>query len=365
MSDLLLEIGLEEVPAKFMPPALAELKQMAETQLTEQRIGYDEVITYGTPRRITLVVKNIADKQQDLEEEAKGPAVKAAYDADGNPTKAALGFARGQGVDVADLYQKELNGGLYVFATKRAAGVPTAEVLPTLLPQLVCGIHFPKPMRWGYTELRYARPIRWIVALHGNQVVPFTLEDITSGKVSRGHRYLGSEQLEIPCAEDYLAVMERDFVIVDQNRRQAMIVEQMKQLAASVDGTVEIDEELLEEVLYLVEYPTALMGNFDSAYMLMPEQLIITPMKEHQRYFPVMKGHHLLPKFITVRNGNADHLDMVQAGNEKVLEARLADAKFFYDEDLKMKLEDNVEKLKSIVFQEKLGTIYEKMLRVQ
>ncbi len=365
MSDLLLEIGLEEVPAKFMPPALAELKQMAETQLTEQRIGYDEVITYGTPRRIALVVKNIADKQQDLEEEAKGPAVKAAYDADGNPTKAALGFARGQGVDVADLYQKELNGGLYVFATKRAAGVPTAEVLPTLLPQLVCGIHFPKPMRWGYTELRYARPIRWIVALHGNQVVPFTIEDITSGKVSRGHRYLGSEQLEIPCAEDYLAVMERDFVIVDQDRRQAMIVEQMKQLAASVDGTVEIDEELLEEVLYLVEYPTALMGNFDPAYMLMPEQLIITPMKEHQRYFPVMKGHHLLPKFITVRNGNADHLDMVQAGNEKVLEARLADAKFFYDEDLKMKLEDNVEKLKSIVFQEKLGTIYEKMLRVQ
>ena len=365
MRDLLLEIGLEEVPAKFMPPALAELKQMAETQLTEQRIGYDEVITYCTPRRIALVVKNIADKQQDLEEEAKGPAVKAAYDADGNPTKAALGFVRGQGVDVADLYQKELNGGLYVFATKRAVGVPTAEVLPTLLPQLVCGIHFPKPMRWGYTELRYARPIRWIVALHGNQVVPFTIEDITSGKVSRGHRYLGSAQLEIPCAEDYVAVMEQDFVIVDQNRRQAMIVEQMKQLAASVDGTVEIDEELLEEVLYLVEYPTALMGNFDPAYMLMPEQLIITPMKEHQRYFPVMKGHHLLPKFITVRNGNADHLDIVQAGNEKVLEARLADAKFFYDEDLKIKLEDNVEKLKSIVFQEKLGTIYEKMLRVQ
>lgn len=365
MSDLLLEIGLEEVPAKFMPPALAELKQMAQAQLTEQRIGYDEVITYGTPRRIALLVKNIADKQQDLEEEAKGPAVKAAYDAEGNPTKAALGFARGQGVDVADLYQKELNGGLYVFATKRAAGVSTAEVLPTLLPQLVCGIHFPKPMRWGYTELRYARPIRWIVALHGKQVVPFTIEDITSGRVSRGHRYLGRAQLEIPCAEDYAAVLEQDFVIVDQNRRQAMIVEQMQQLAESVDGTVEIDEELLEEVLYLVEYPTALMGNFDPAYMLMPEQLIITPMKEHQRYFPVMKGHHLLPKFITVRNGNADHLELVQAGNEKVLEARLADAKFFYDEDLQIKLEDNVEKLKSIVFQEKLGTLYEKMLRVQ
>lgn len=365
MRDLLLEIGLEEVPAKFMPPALAELKQMAEARLTEQRISYDEVITYGTPRRIALVVKNIADKQQDLAEEAKGPAVKAAYDAEGNPTKAALGFARGQGVDVKDLYQKELNGGMYVFATKKAVGVATDDVLPELLPQLVCGIHFPKPMRWGYTELRYARPIRWIVALHGDQVVPFTIEDITSGNVSRGHRYLGTDHLTIPCAEDYVAVMEKDWVIVDQNRRQAMIVEQMNKLAEEAGGTVEIDEELLEEVLYLVEYPTALMGNFNPAYMLMPEQLIITPMKEHQRYFPVMKGHHLLPKFITVRNGNAEHLDVVQAGNEKVLEARLADAKFFYDEDLKIKLEDNVEKLKSIVFQEKLGTIYEKMQRVQ
>ena len=365
MSDLLLEIGLEEIPAKFMPPALAELKQMAETQLSEQRIGFDEVITYGTPRRIALVVKNIADKQQDLEEEAKGPAVKAAYDADGNPTKAAMGFARGQGVDVKDLYQKELNGGMYVFATKKAVGVPTDEVLPALLPQLVTGIHFPKPMRWGFTELRYARPIRWIVALHGDQVVPFTIEDIASGNVSRGHRYLGTDKLVIPCAEDYVSVMEKDWVIVDQNRRQAMIVEQMNQLAAEAGGEVGMDEELLEEVLYLVEYPTALMGNFNPAYMLMPEQLIITPMKEHQRYFPVLKGHHLLPKFLTVRNGNAEHLEMVQAGNEKVLEARLADAKFFYDEDLKIKLEDNVEKLKSIVFQEKLGTIYEKMQRVQ
>ena len=365
MSDLLLEIGLEEVPAKFMPPALAELKQMAETQLNEQRISYDEVVTYGTPRRIALVVKNIADKQQDLEEEAKGPAVKAAYDADGNPTKAAMGFARGQGVDVADLYQKEVNGGLYVFATKKAAGVPTSEVLPELLPQFVTGIHFPKPMRWGYTELRYARPIRWIVALHGDKVVPFSLEDITSGNVSRGHRYLGTDHLVIPCAEDYLAVMEKDFVIADQNRRQAMILEQIQKLADDVEGTVQIDEDLLEEVLYLVEYPTALMGNFNPAYLMIPEELVITPMKEHQRYFPVLKGHHLLPKFVTVRNGGAEHLEIVQAGNEKVLEARLADAKFFYDEDLKINLADNVEKLKTIVFQEKLGTIYEKMQRVQ
>ncbi len=365
MRDLLLEIGLEEVPAKFMPPALAELKQLAETALAEQRISYDEVVIYGTPRRIALVVKNIADRQADLEEEAKGPAVKAAYDADGNPTKAAIGFARGQGVDVADLYQKELNGGMYVFATKKAVGVDTAEVLPALLPQLVTGIHFPKPMRWGFTELRYARPIRWIVALHGDTVVPFTIEDIQSGNMSRGHRYLGTDKLVIPAAEDYISTMEQDYVIVDQTSREAMIVEQMNALAASVEGTVDIDADLLEEVLYLVEYPTALMGEFNPAYMLMPEELIITPMKEHQRYFPVKKGHHIMAKFITVRNGNAEHLDMVQAGNEKVLEARLADAKFFYDEDLQIRLEDNVEKLKTIVFQEKLGTIYEKTQRVQ
>ena len=365
MRDLLLEIGLEEVPAKFMPPALAELKQLAETALTEQRISFDEVVTYGTPRRIALVVKNIADKQADLEEEAKGPAVKAAYDADGNPTKAAIGFARGQGVDVADLYQKELNGGMYVFATKKAVGVPTEEVLPQLLSQLVTGIHFPKPMRWGFTELRYARPIRWIVALYGDAVVPFAIEDIHSGNVSRGHRYLGTDHLVIPSAADYLTVMEQDYVIADQARREAMIVEQMNALAASVEGTVDIDADLLEEVVYLVEYPTALMGEFNPAYMLMPEELIITPMKEHQRYFPVKKGHHIMAKFITVRNGNAEHLDLVTAGNEKVLEARLSDAKFFYDEDLKVRLEDNVEKLKTIVFQEKLGTIYEKTMRMQ
>ena len=365
MRDLLLEIGLEEVPAKFMPPALAELKQLAETALSEQRISFDEVVTYGTPRRIALVVKNIADKQADLEEEAKGPAVKAAYDADGNPTKAAIGFARGQGVDVADLYQKELNGGMYVFATKKAVGVPTEEVLPQLLPQLVTGIHFPKPMRWGFTELRYARPIRWIVALYGDAVVPFTIEDIHSGNVSRGHRYLGTDHLVIPSAAEYLTVMEQDYVIADQARREAMIVEQMNALAASVEGTVDIDADLLEEVVYLVEYPTALMGEFNPAYMLMPEELIITPMKEHQRYFPVKKGHHIMAKFITVRNGNVEHLDLVTAGNEKVLEARLSDAKFFYDEDLKIRLEDNVEKLKTIVFQEKLGTIYEKTMRMQ
>jgi len=365
MADLLLEIGLEEVPAKFMPPALAELKEIATKQFNEQRIGFEEIATYGTPRRITLMVKGLADKQLDLEEEVKGPAAKAAFDADGNPTKAAQGFARGQGVDVADLHEVDTGNGVYMFATKKVAGVPTVEVLPSLLSQFVTGLHFPKPMRWGHTEMRYARPIRWIVALLDDQVVPFAVENIHSGNVSRGHRYLGVENLVIPSAAEYMAALEKDFVIVDQEKRQAMIISQINELASSVEGNVDIDADLLEEVLYLVEYPTALMGDFNPAYLVIPEELVITPMKEHQRYFPVMKGHHLKPKFITVRNGNTEHLEVVQKGNEKVLEARLADAKFFYDEDLKVKLEDNVEKLKTIVFQEKLGTLYEKMLRVQ
>ncbi len=365
MKDLLLEIGLEEVPAKFMPPALAQLAQMAQDKLAEERIGYQEIQTYGTPRRITLMIKGLAEMQENVEEEVKGPAVKAAYDAEGQPTKAALGFAKGQGVAPEALFVKNVGNSEYVFALKKIVGGQTAEVLPDLLPQLILGIHFPKPMRWGDGDLRYARPIRWIVALYGEDVVPFTLENICSGRLSRGHRFLGSQSITINKPSQYLALLEEQYVIVDQKRRETMILEQIQTLAASVEGEAQVDPELLEEVVYLVEYPTALMGDFKPSYLLLPEQLIITPMKEHQRYFPVLKGHHLLPKFITVRNGNSEHLDMVQAGNEKVLEARLSDAKFFYDEDLKIKLENNVEKLKNIVFQEKLGTIYEKMLRDQ
>lgn len=365
MQNLLLEIGLEEIPAKFMPPALKELAEIAKNKLQEARIAYDEIQTYGTPRRIVLMVKGVAEMQSDLEEEVKGPALKAAFDAEGNPTKAAMGFAKGQGVDVADLQTKEINGGTYVFALKKVAGLESRQVLTELLPQFITGLHFPKPMRWGSCEMRYARPIRWIVALFGSEVIPFTLANITSGNISRGHRFLGAEEIAISSPETYMAVLKENFVIVDQNQRQEMILEQIKALAESVEGEARIDADLLEEVVYLVEYPTALMGDFKPSYLLLPEALVITPMKEHQRYFPVLKGHHLLPKFITVRNGNSEHLDEVQKGNEKVLEARLSDAKFFYDEDLKIKLESNVEKLKNIVFQEKLGTIYDKMLRNQ
>ncbi len=365
MSDLLLEIGTEEIPAKFMPQALAELAKITKEKLDEKRLGYGKINAWGTPRRLSLYVYDLAETQSDLAEEVRGPAVKAAFDQEGKPTKAAIGFAKGQGVEVESLITKDLPNGSYVFALKKAQGVAANMVLPEILPQLALGIHFPKPMRWGYNEVRYARPIRWIVALNDDKVIDFNIENIKSGRISRGHRFLGSDNIEIARAQDYLAKMEENYVIVDPKRREDMILEQIHELEKSVDGTAQIDEDLLEEVVFLVEYPTALMGNFDASYLIMPEQLVITPMKEHQRYFPVLKGHHLMPKFITVRNGDSQYLDIVQAGNEKVLVARLDDAKFFYTEDLKVNLHDNIPKLKTIIFQEKLGTVYDKTQRVK
>lgn len=365
MSDLLLEIGTEEIPAKFMPQALAELAKITKEKLDENRLSYGKINAWGTPRRLSLYVYDLAETQSDLAEEVRGPAVKAAFDQEGKPTKAAIGFAKGQGVEVESLITKDLPNGSYVFALKKAQGVAANMVLPEILPQLALSLHFPKPMRWGYNEVRYARPIRWIVALNDDKVIDFNIENIKSGRISRGHRFLGSDNIEIARAQDYLAKMEENYVIVDPKRREDMILEQIHELEKSVDGTAQIDEDLLEEVVFLVEYPTALMGNFDASYLIMPEQLVITPMKEHQRYFPVLKGHHLMPKFITVRNGDSQYLDVVQAGNEKVLVARLDDAKFFYTEDLKVNLHDNIPKLKTIIFQEKLGTVYDKTQRVK
>ena len=365
MSDLLLEIGTEEIPAKFMPQSLAQLAKITKEKLDENRLGYGKIAVWGTPRRLSLYVYDLADCQSDLAEEVRGPAVKAAFDQEGKPTKAAVGFAKGQGVEVESLITKDLPNGSYVFALKKAQGLAAQQVLPEILPQLVLSLHFPKPMRWGYNETRYARPIRWIVALNDEKIIDFAIENIKSGRFSRGHRFLGSDKIEIAKAQDYLAKMEENYVIVDPKKREDMILEQIHELEKTVDGTAQIDEDLLEEVVFLVEYPTALMGNFDPSYLIMPEQLVITPMKEHQRYFPVLKGHHLMPKFITVRNGDSQYLDIVQAGNEKVLVARLDDAKFFYTEDLKVNLHDNIPKLKTIIFQEKLGTVYDKTQRVK
>ncbi|HOB82284.1 MAG TPA: glycine--tRNA ligase subunit beta [Peptococcaceae bacterium] len=365
MADYLLEIGTEEIPAKFMPGALAELQAMAAAKLKEHRISFKSLRTMGTPRRLVLYIEDLAAYGEDLKEEVRGPAKKAAFDATGAPTKAAKGFARSQGVPVESLIVKETGNGEYLFALKEVKGKATEELLPELAVQLVTGLSFPKPMRWGSIEMRFARPIRWLVSLFDEKVIPFSLAGLQAGRRSRGHRFLGQPEIEIKSPQTYPEQMRENYVMVDQEERREECWRQIQEQAARVNGRVKEDSSLLEEVIYLLEWPTALTGSIAEEYLQMPEEVVITPMREHQRYFPVRDGEgKLLPYFITVRNGNADHIHIVRAGNERVLKARLADARFFWEEDQKKKLEDYLPQLEKVVFQEKLGTIAQKSERV-
>ncbi len=362
--DFLLEIGVEEMPARFLDPALAELKELAAAALGESRLAYRNLTTCGSPRRITLLVEGMAVRQASLEMEVKGPAVRVAYK-DGAPTRAATGFAAGQGVKVADLVQKPVGHVDYVFAVKREAGRPAGEVLPAIVPGLISGLHFPKPMRWGDLEFRFARPIRWIVALFGKDIVEFTFAGLNSGRTTRGHRFLSKEPIDLAEPAEYIGTMRRNHVLVDVQERKKEIWRQVNELAREAGGFVEEDRDLLNEVNNLVEYPTALIGAFSPDYLKLPKEVLVTPMREHQRYFPVVDDSgRLLAKFIAVKNGAADHLDIIRAGNERVLRARLADANFFYREDLKTPLSEKIPGLKKIVFQEKLGAVYDKTIRI-
>lgn len=359
--DLLLEIGTEEVPAHVMPGVLAQLKEHAEKAFQENRIAFASVRTLGTPRRMALLVKDLAEKQADVTSENRGPSVKIAFDADGKPTKAAQGFARGQHVAPEDLVEKDG----YVYAVVHETGKETAELLKTLLPELICALSFPNNMRWGNLEFKFIRPIRWLVALFDSEVIPFEVANVTSGRVSRGHRFLSQGDFSIAKADDYEKDCEAQYIIVDPEKRKAMIRAQIEAVAKENGGRAEITDDLLEEVLYLVEYPTALCGRFEEKYLQLPPEAVITPMRDHQRYFPVKDdAGKLLPLFITVRNGGKEYLETVQHGNERVLRARLADAQFFFDEDRKKSLEEHREKLKTVVFQQGLGTMYEKTERL-
>ena len=359
--DLLLEIGTEEVPAHAMPGILKQLKENAEKALTELRLEYDSVRTLGTPRRTALLVSGLAERQPDVESERRGPSIALAFDADGNPSKAAQGFARGQKIDPKDLVQKDG----YVYAVVHEAGKGTEEILGTLLPDLVNGLNFPNNMRWGNLDYKFIRPLRWLVALYDEKVIEFTVADIKSGRNSRGHRFLGSEDFAFSKAAAYEQECEAQFVIVDQEKRRQLILAQIEEVAKANGGKAEINEDLLEEVIYLVEYPTALCGKFEDKYLKLPPEAVITPMRDHQRYFPVKTADgKLLPLFITIRNGGKEYLETVQHGNERVLRARLADAQFFFDEDRKKSLEQHREKLKTVVFQEGLGTVYDKTERL-
>lgn len=363
--DFLLEVGTEEIPAKFAPGVLQQLGEKARKQLQELRLDFSDLKVYTTPRRMAVLIQDLAEKQEDLSAEVKGPAVKAAYDAEGNPTKAAQGFARGQGVDPKDLFVQELNGVPYVYARKFEAGKPASELLAQFCLDLINGLHFPKPMRWADLDFRFARPIRWIVALFGSEVIPFEFVGLASSRISRGHRTLG-HAVEIKEPSQYVDILRQVYVMVDPEQRKDIIWGQIQELAQRVEGTVDEDAELLEEVMHIVEYPTALMGEVAEKYMHLPEAVITTPMKEHQRYFPVRgKDGKLLPHFITVRNGDNHALAKVQAGNEKVLKARLEDAAFYYREDQRLPLVELVNKLDKIVYHEKLGTVRERVERVR
>lgn len=365
MKDFILEIGTEEMPARFVGPALEQLKEAAGSMLTEKRIGFERIRVVGTPRRMAVYVSSLEDRQQSLLKEVKGPALKVAYNAAGEPTPAALGFARSQGVDVKDLVVKSVGPVEYVFALKSEEGRPTGEVLAEICPSLITGLHFPKPMRWGDGDFRFARPVRWLLALFGRDVVEFTLAGVQSGRVTYGHRFLAGDPCVINDAGDYFEELEKAYVIVDPSERKEIIRRQVAEAAAGVSGRVEPDEELLEEVTHLVEYPTAFAGSFDPSYLRLPKEVLVTPMREHQRYFPVVgPDNNLLPKFIGVRNGTSRHMDIVRAGNEKVLRARLADAAFFWDEDLKNSLAERVPQLEKIVWQESLGTVGAKTERL-
>lgn len=362
----LLEIGVEEIPASFINGALEQLKNNIGSMFKENRIEYKDIHTYATPRRLTVIVEGLSDRQLDLKEEVKGPAKRIAFNEDGSPTKALEGFLRSKGIDEKDIVIKEHNGEDYVFANIVKSGKETAEVIAEEIAHVIKSITFPKSMKWGGKNIRFARPIRWLVSIFNDRVVPFDLEGIKVGNVTRGHRFLGSQHIELNSVDEYVTKLEENFVIVDQNKRKEIIKYGSERLAKEKGGSILADERLLEEVTNIVEYPTPLLGKIKDEYLSLPKDVIITPMKEQLRFFPVVNDHNrLLPYFVTVRNGNEEYAETVIKGNEKVLGARLEDAKFFYYEDIKEPLENYVESLKYIIFQDKLGTLYDKTLRIQ
>ena len=359
--DLLFEIGAEEIPAGFMPNILGQLKTLAETKLNDAHLPFESIATYGTPRRLALIVKGLADTSAEISERHKGPSASIAYDADGNPTKAAIGFARGKGLDVADLVVEDG----YIYAETKTAGVPAKDIVTDMLPQLIIGLNFPKSMHWGNLDAKFVRPVRWLVALLDEEVIPVEFATVKSGNVTRGHRFLGADEITIKNAASYVDTLKENFVMVDQDARRELISKQLHDIAASKNASIVWDDDLLEEINYLVEWPTALCGGFEESYLALPDAAIITPMKDHQRYFPLVdQDGKLLPMFLTVRNGSDHSIEVVQAGNERVLRARLDDAKFFFNEDRKKPLIDRQDGLTKIVFQEGLGNLADKTERL-
>lgn len=360
----LLEVGTEELPASYSKLAIEQFKNAFEKLLNENSYKDFEVNVYTTPRRITTIIDNIIENESIEKEEIKGPSKAICFDEDGNPSKALQGFLKSKGLSLDDIFYKELGGTEYVFASVEHKSLSFTELIEANVESIIRKIVFPKSMKWGGRDLRFARPIRWIVSLYNDKVVKFNLEDIRVSNLTNGHRFLSRKDIEIPDAHDYMKIMEDSFVIVDNSERKARIRLESERLAKSVGGSIQNDEAIIDQVNNLVEYPTPLLGTIKDQYLELPDEVVITPMKDHLRYFPVVDSkNRLMNHFITVRNGDDKYIDIVRKGNEKVLAARLEDAKFFFNEDRKKNLEDYVEDLKTIVFQDKLGTLYDKTIR--
>lgn len=362
--DLLLEIGTEEIPAASVVIGVQQLKERAGLLLERYRLGFDEIKTYGAPRRLALFIRGLDERQAKAVREVKGPAKKVAFAEDGSPTKAAIGFAKSQGVPVESLVAMEHEGGEYVFAVREEEGQEASEILATVLPEMVLSLSFPKAMRWGDGEIRFVRPVRWLVSLFGSDVVPFNLDGVESGRNSVGHRLLTNHPIEIERPADYLGVLEKNYVIADQEKRAEIIRSEIEGAIKDTEGTAVVHKHTFDEVLQLVEYPHAIRGSFSSEFTQLPREVLITAMESHQRYFPVEDARgKLMPNFVVIHNGNPEHATLIQKGHERVIRARLSDAKFFFASDISKLLETYMDKLNGVVFQARLGTVYQKALR--
>jgi len=365
MPRFLLEIGTEEIPPRYFPPALSQLQAGAATLLERGRLDHGEVKVYATPRRLAVVVEEVAEKQRPATREERGPAARVAFDEAGKPTKAALGFARRHGLSPEQLTVRETDQGEYVFALIEEAELGAAEALAGGLPALIADLSFPKSMRWGTGKLRFGRPIRWLLCLLDEEVVDFELEALRSGRLTRGHPVLADGMFEVARAQEYEERLAERFVLVEPEERRARIRQALEEIAESESARL-VENGLIEETTFLVEHPTAACGSFDPAFLRLPRPVLVEEMQHVQSYFPLEgEDGKLLPKFIAVRDGGREHLDTVLAGWESVLRAKLIDADYFYHEDLKQSLAERVEALKGVAFHERLGTVHDKMERVR
>ena len=366
MVNVVLEVGTEEIPAQYMENALKDLKRSAKKYLEKNRINYKEIKVYGTPRRLILFIFHIKEKQEDIFQKIKGPAYSIAYNKDLQLQKPALKFAQGQGVNAEDLIIEDTEKGKYIFALKSKIGQPTIEILSRIFPKIIKDMQFPKSMRWGKRSLRFIRPIRWILALYGKEIVKFNLNGLNSENITYGHRLLAPKKIKISSAQEYFKKLEKNYVIIDPQIRENIIKTDIKQIIKEINGEKIINEKQLEEVVYLVEYPNAILGKYDKKYLKLPKDVLTVVMEKHQKYFPVFKNKdELLPLFIVIINNSSKHASKIKEGNENVLRARLEDAKFFYQEDLKIPLEKRVDKLKNVIFQENLGSLFDKTKRLE